>query len=34
MAPPVDRGWTPRYAVRRFAWHVLDHVWEIEDKQE
>ena len=34
MAPPVDRGWTPRYAVRRFAWHVLDHVWEIEDKQQ
>lgn len=33
MTPPVDRGWTPRYAVRRFAWHVLDHVWEIEDKQ-
>jgi hypothetical protein len=34
MAPPVDRGWTPRYAVRRYSWHVLDHVWEIEDKQE
>jgi hypothetical protein len=34
MTPPVDRGWTPRYAVRRFTWHVLDHVWEIEDKQE
>lgn len=33
MAPPVDRGWTPGYAVRRFTWHVLDHVWEIEDKQ-
>jgi hypothetical protein len=33
MTPATDRGWTPRYAVRRFAWHVLDHVWEIEDKQ-
>ena len=33
MTPPVEKGWTPRYAVRRFAWHVLDHVWEIEDKQ-
>jgi hypothetical protein len=33
MTPLVDRGWTPRYAVRRFTWHVLDHVWEIEDKQ-
>jgi hypothetical protein len=25
--------WLPRYAVRRIAWHVLDHAWEIEDKQ-
>ncbi|MCL4298337.1 MAG: hypothetical protein KJ077_21550 [Anaerolineae bacterium] len=24
--------WTPRYFVRREAWHVLDHVWEIEDR--
>jgi hypothetical protein len=24
--------WPPRYAVRRFAWHVMDHAWEIEDK--
>ena len=28
-APP-DR--VPRYWVRRAAWHVLDHTWEIEDK--
>jgi hypothetical protein len=26
------RGWPPRYAFRRFAWHVLDHAWEIEDR--
>ena len=26
------RPWTPRYAVRRAAWHVLDHAWEIEDR--
>jgi hypothetical protein len=25
-------GWPPRYAARRLAWHVLDHLWEIEDK--
>ena len=25
--------WTPRYFVRRAAWHVLDHLWEIEDRQ-
>jgi hypothetical protein len=24
--------WTPRYFVRRSAWHVLDHAWEIEDR--
>jgi len=26
--------WTPRYFVRRVAWHVLDHLWEIEDRVE
>ena len=26
------RGWTARYFVRRAAWHVLDHAWEIEDR--
>ena len=31
-APPAERGWPPRYAARRIAWHVLDHAWEIEDK--
>ena len=31
-APAVERGWPPRYAARRFAWHVLDHAWEIEDR--
>ncbi len=30
----VDTGWQPRYFLRRAAWHVLDHVWEIEDKSE
>ena len=24
--------WSPRYAVRRSAWHSLDHAWEIEDR--
>lgn len=28
--PP--KPWPPRYAARRITWHVLDHVWEIEDK--
>lgn len=26
--------WPPRYFVRRAAWHVLDHCWEIEDRIE
>lgn len=26
-------GWPPRYAVRRIAWHVLDHAWEMEDRR-
>jgi hypothetical protein len=30
--PRGGRRWTPRYAVRRIAWHVLDHAWEIEDR--
>jgi hypothetical protein len=28
----TPKGWPPRYAARRIAWHVLDHAWEIEDK--
>lgn len=24
--------WKPRYFVRRSAWHVLDHAWEIADR--
>jgi hypothetical protein len=30
--PRGGRYWTPRYAVRRIAWHVLDHAWELEDR--
>ena len=24
--------WPARYFVRRLAWHILDHAWEIEDR--
>lgn len=37
IAPYGPRGgkrWLPRYFVRRAAWHVLDHDWEIEDRLE
>ena len=30
--PASEKGWSPRYAARRIAWHVLDHAWEIEDR--
>jgi hypothetical protein len=35
VPPRGPRGsvrWTPRYFVRRAAWHILDHAWEIEDR--
>ncbi len=30
--PRGGKRWSPRYFVRRAAWHILDHVWEIEDR--
>ena len=30
--PRGGKRWPPRYFVRREAWHVLDHIWEIEDR--
>jgi len=24
--------WTPRYTIRRSAWHALDHAWEVQDR--
>jgi hypothetical protein len=32
VGPRGGARWSPRYFVRRAAWHVLDHVWEIEDR--
>jgi hypothetical protein len=35
IPPKGPRGgtrWTARYFVRRTAWHILDHAWEIEDR--
>lgn len=34
FGPRGGKRWSPRYFVRREAWHVLDHVWEIEDRLE
>ncbi len=30
--PRGGKRWKPRFAVRRSAWHWLDHAWEIEDR--
>lgn len=30
--PIKPNGWPVRYFIRRAAWHVLDHAWEMEDK--
>ncbi len=30
--PVRPNGWPVRYAIRRMAWHVLDHAWEMQDK--
>lgn len=30
--PRGGKRWTPRYYVRRTAWHLLDHAWELEDR--
>lgn len=32
-AGAADGAWPARYALRRLAWHVLDHAWEIEDRR-
>jgi len=29
-----EKGGPVRYAVRRIAWHVIDHAWEIEDRSQ
>ena len=33
-ANPSEVTWPLRYFVRRTAWHVLDHAWEMEDRSE
>jgi hypothetical protein len=32
LAGSPGGAWPSRYSLRRLAWHVLDHAWEIEDK--
>lgn len=32
VGPRGGKRWKPRVFVRRVAWHVIDHAWEIEDR--
>jgi len=32
QGPRGGSYWPVRYFIRRTAWHVLDHAWEIEDR--
>lgn len=34
QSPDGKKRWPFAYAVRRIAWHVLDHAWEMEDRRE
>jgi hypothetical protein len=31
--PLASGGWNASYALRRMMWHVVDHLWEIEDRR-
>jgi hypothetical protein len=33
-SPLRPKGWPPRYALRRITWHVLDHLWEMQDRSD
>lgn len=32
-SPLAQAGWPTAYAIHRFTWHVIDHIWEIEDRR-
>ena len=32
LKPNPDTRWPAPYAIRRTAWHALDHAWEMEDR--
>jgi len=32
-SPHASGGWPTTYAIRRFTWHAIDHIWEIEDRR-
>lgn len=34
LGPRGGQRWSPRYFIRRAAWHLLDHAWELEDRSQ
>jgi hypothetical protein len=32
VGPSAGKWWTVRFLIRRCAWHMLDHAWELEDR--
>ena len=32
VGPRGGKRWVPRFFVRRVAWHVIDHAWELEER--
>ena len=28
----AGKSWTVQFLIRRCAWHMLDHAWEMEDR--
>ena len=34
QAADEDAAWPAAYALRRVAWHVVDHAWEIQDRSD
>ena len=32
FSPGEDDWWAVQFLIRRCAWHMLDHAWEMEDR--
>jgi hypothetical protein len=32
LGPSAGKWWTVQFLIRRCAWHMLDHAWEMEDR--
>lgn len=34
LGPAAGKFWTVQFLIRRCAWHMLDHAWELEDRDQ